>query len=129
MNRSPNISIVIPCYQEGGHLTIVLEEIYKHISLLETTYELIFVDDGSLDNTWEVLQELSLTSPNLVALRLSRNFGKEYALYAGLEASRGQAAIIIEGDLQHPPYLIPEMIRLWKELKVEVVEAVVFIVL
>lgn len=124
MNRSPNISIVIPCYQEGGHLTIVLEEISKHINLFEITYEFVVVDDGSLDNTWEVLQELSLAYPNLVALRLSRNFGKEYALYAGLEASSGQAAIIIDGDLQHPPHLIPEMIRLWKELEVEVVEAV-----
>jgi glycosyltransferase involved in cell wall biosynthesis len=124
MKSTPTLSIIIPCYQESGHLTIVLEEILSHVKSLTITHELVVVDDGSQDNTWEVLQELSLTYPTLVALRLSRNFGKEYSIYAGLEICRGQAAIVIDGDLQHPPYLIPEMVRLWKELNVEVVEAV-----
>ena len=124
MKITPELSIIIPCYQEGNHLSFVLEEIVKYVEPMQISYELVIVDDGSQDRTWEVIQELSSIYTTLIALRLSRNFGKESALCAGLEIARGQAAIIIDGDLQHPPNLIPEMVSIWKKLGVELVEAI-----
>ncbi len=124
MKITPELSIIIPCYQEGNHLSFVLEEIVKYVEPMQISYELVIVDDGSQDRTWEVIQELSSIYTTLIALRLSRNFGKESALCAGLEIARGQAAIIIDGDLQHPPNLIPEMVSIWKKLGIELVEAI-----
>ena len=75
----------------------------------------MLVDDGlTTDNTWLTLKMLTEAYPGTKALRLSRNFGKEAALCAGLEVARGDACIIMDSDLQHPPELIPEMVRLWK---------------
>lgn len=88
------------------------------------TYELIVVDDGSTDGTWAVLQELPTAVPHLKAIQLSRNFGKEAAISAGVCASRGDAVVVMDGDLQHPPALIPEMVQLWREDGVDIVEAV-----
>ena len=124
MNRNPTYSIVIPVYREGSHLSLVLEIISQELEPLRGLYELILVDDGSPDNTWEVIRELSSDYPMLTALRLSRNFGKEYALCAGLETAKGEAIIVMDGDLQHPPSLIPKMSRIWNETNVEIVEAV-----
>jgi glycosyltransferase involved in cell wall biosynthesis len=92
-------------------------------------YEIIVVDDGSSDNTWSVLSQLGQDSAfhesaQLRGLRFSRNFGKEAALFAGLEAAKGLAVIVMDCDLQHPPSLISEMIRLWRESHMDIVEAV-----
>lgn len=128
MNKSlleqPIISIVIPLYREGSILKTVLSSIQRNLESLNEVYELILVDDGSPDNTWAVIEEEAKNYPMLRAVRLSRNFGKEAALCAGLDMARGSAVIIIDGDLQHPPELIPEMVRLWKEEKFQVVEGV-----
>lgn len=121
---APIYSVVIPVYCEGYHLKTVLATVQRTLEFLKESYELIIVDDGSSDNTWAVLQELSEKYPMLRALRLTRNFGKESALCAGLEMARGRAIIIMDGDLQHPPQLIPEMVRIWRESDTDVVEAI-----
>jgi glycosyltransferase involved in cell wall biosynthesis len=126
MNKSPLnepvLSVIIPLYREGFLLKTVLSTIQRNLEFLNESYELILVDDGSPDDTWAVIEEQSKNYPMLRALRLSRNFGKESALCAGLDMARGSAVIVIDGDLQHPPELIPEMVRLWKEEKFQVVE-------
>ena len=86
--------------------------------------EMIVVDDGSSDNTWQALEKLAEQMPELKALRFSRNFGKEAAICAGLAYSSGQACIVIDSDLQHPPEVIPEMVRLWRQERWDVVEGI-----
>lgn len=124
VSTEPVYSVVIPVYREGSHLARVFEVISSYLDALGEPYEFILVDDGSPDETWTVIEYLSKTYPSLKALRLSRNFGKEYALCAGLEMAKGRAVIIMDGDLQHPPGLIPEMVRTWSQFNVEIVEAV-----
>lgn len=126
MSRYPTLSLVIPVYREGSHLNVVIREIIavleKNIS--RESYEIILIDDGSPDNTWDVIREISPEFSMLRGVRLSRNFGKECALCAGLEMAKGEAVIVMDGDLQHPPDLIPEMVRLWQKSNIDIVEAV-----
>lgn len=122
-----SISVVIPVYREGEHLDRVLTEIRQVGEGLGEPHEILVVDDGSADDTWPILHEQSKSkgrNQSLRAIRLSRNFGKEAAVCAGLEAARGEAVIVMDGDLQHPPSLIPEMVRLWRETGASVVEGV-----
>jgi polyisoprenyl-phosphate glycosyltransferase len=122
-NTGRSISIVMPLYREGEHITTVLVEVAAVMSGLAINYEFVLIDDGSPDDTWNVLRRESVNFPTLRAIRLSRNFGKEAALCAGLEAARGDAVIVMDGDGQHPPSLLPEMIRLWRDDDVDIVEA------
>lgn len=118
------ISIVVPVYNEGAHIRKSMdcvEEICNNAGIL---YELVLIDDGSKDNSWEELYSMAKENPRVTALRLSRNFGKEPALCAGLDAASGDAVIVMDADLQHPPQHIPEMVRIWKEEGAEVVEGV-----
>jgi len=108
------ITLIIPCFNESQILpkTIsVLEQIMDEVF----DYTLLFVDDGSTDNSWEILTKATQQNPKISAIRLSRNYGKEAALCAGLEQAEGDAVIILDSDLQHPPELIPEMIKLWQQ--------------
>jgi glycosyltransferase involved in cell wall biosynthesis len=120
----PTLSVVIPVYREGYHLKTVLTAVCSHLDPMNISYELIVVDDGSPDDTWSVIEAEAVDFPMLRALRLSRNFGKESALSAGLEMARGDGVVIMDGDLQHPPELLPEMIRCWGESGANIVEAV-----
>lgn len=86
-------------------------------------YELLFVDDGSKDKTWEEITAASAKNPHVVGLHFSRNFGKEAAMFAGLERAEGDCVVVIDCDLQHPPEKIVEMYRLWEE-GYEVVEGI-----
>ena len=128
MNNSPKnstlLSLVIPLFGEEQKLEFVLDTIQTEIKKCKCDYELILVDDGSVDNTWAVIQNEAKGNEMIKALRLSRNFGKEAAICAGLEAAKGDAAILIDGDLQHPPSLIPEMVDLWHDGKGDIIEAV-----
>lgn len=124
MNASPALSVVVPAFNEGDQITASLESICEQARTACLSYEIIVVDDGSTDRTWPLLEELSTRIPELEAVSLARNFGKEAAILAGLELARGDAAIIIDADLQHPPSLIPEMVRLWREGGFKVVNAV-----
>lgn len=117
------LSVVIPLYREGQHLAETLKETLASLGTLDMDYELILVDDGSPDDTWQVIADQSRRYLSVKGIRLSRNFGKEAALAAGLEQATGDAIVVMDGDLQHPPTLIPAMVKHWKE-GAEVVEAV-----
>ena len=108
------LSIIIPAYNEEE----VLEEFYRRIvgvvSKIGLPYELVFVNDGSKDRTLQLLTDLSQQDEHLVIIDLSRNFGKEIAVSAGIDFCRGDAVVIIDADLQDPPELIPELIEQWR---------------
>lgn len=118
------ISIVIPVFEEASHLEASFERIRVVLEQESIESEWILVDDGSRDTTWEVMSRLANRWPRVKALRLSRNFGKEAALCAGLDAANGEAVVTIDADLQHPPELISEMVCRWREGGVDIVEAV-----
>jgi glycosyltransferase involved in cell wall biosynthesis len=118
------LSIVIPVYNEAGLLHVTLEEIRHQMERIEISHEIIIVDDGSTDGTWTLLCLMSQECPEVKAIRLSRNFGKESALAAGLSFASGNAVIVMDCDGQHPPDLIPEMIRIWLEEAADIVEGV-----
>lgn len=104
------ISIVIPCYFEEETLPYFYEEITKvSDKMTEVDFEYIFVNDGSKDNTLDILKQLSIKDKRVRFISLSRNFGKESAMYAGLEYSKGDFVAIMDADLQDPPSLLPEM--------------------
>jgi glycosyltransferase involved in cell wall biosynthesis len=115
------VSVVIPVFNAERYLAETLASVSAQTY---RTIEVVVVDDGSTDDTWGVLTRAAAVRPELVALRLSRRFGKEQALAAGLEHARGAAVLVMDGDLQHPPELIPEMVRAWREEGFEVVEGV-----
>ena len=120
----PVLSVVIPVHNEADQITQNLGSIYAEAAKAGVSMEVVVVDDGSTDNTWPALATLGREMPQLRALRLSRNFGKEAAICAGLAYSRGQACIVIDSDLQHPPEVMPEMVRLWKAEGWDIVEGV-----
>lgn len=120
----PLISVVVPVYKEAANLRAFLSDVARQLAETGCRSELVLVDDGSPDETWQIVSEAAKTVPNLHAFRLSRNFGKELALCAGLEHARGDAVIVMDGDGQHPPALLPEMVRLWRTTGADIVEAV-----
>lgn len=109
------ISIVIPLYNESGNIERLAEEIVKALPPSEVDYELLLVDDGSADDTWSVIEEACNSTPHIQGIRLSRNFGHQNALLAGLSKARGKAVISMDGDMQHPPSYLPELIELWRQ--------------
>jgi polyisoprenyl-phosphate glycosyltransferase len=121
---SPLISIVIPVYNEGPHIRNSIETVRGVLIRNAIAHEFILIDDGSRDNTWAALKKLADDIPQVRSLRLSRNFGKEAALCAGLDAVQGQACVVMDSDLQHPPELIPDMVRLWREEGWDIVDGV-----
>jgi glycosyltransferase involved in cell wall biosynthesis len=123
-STAPFYSIVLPVYKESAHIIAVLTDIRTALESVGSPFELILVDDGSPDTTWSVLRENSGSFPMMKAIRLSRNFGKENAMCAGLEMARGDAVIVMDADGQHPPGLLPEIIRIWHESGADIVDAV-----
>ena len=115
MAERQKISIVIPSFNEEGNVAIMVDALEEVFLDLTFDYEMIFVDDGSHDKTLEVLEKLSLVNKNLFYVELSRNFGHQNALKAGLDLATGDAIISMDGDMQHPPSLIPEMIAVWQK--------------
>ena len=109
------VSVVIPFYNEADQVGLTLEATEAVLKETGLDYEILALDDGSRDRTWEVLLDYAGRHPGIRLIRLSRNFGKEAALCAGLDQARGDAVIVMDGDLQHPPRYIPEMIALWQE--------------
>ena len=109
------LSILVPVYNEVECIEIFYHEITSVLKELPCRYEIMFVNDGSLDDTIGVIKELSTTDKSVKCIDLSRNFGKEIAMAAGMDYISGDAVIIIDADLQDPPSLIPEMLKYWKE--------------
>jgi len=118
------LSVVMPVFREGAHLPAFLATVRTALEQCNLAYELVLVDDGSPDDTWRVIGAEAKANRRLRALRLSRNFGKESALCAGVEHARGDAVIVMDADGQHPPSLLPDMVRLWQSSGADIVEAV-----
>lgn len=117
------LSIIIPAYNEQDNIHRTFNTIRQILNESHIPFEILFADDGSGDMTWPRICELSAGFPEVKGISFSRNFGKESAIFAGLEAASGACCVIMDCDLQHPPTVIPEMYRLWQE-GCEVVEGV-----
>jgi len=110
------ISIVIPTFNEEGNIEVLYSQLKDVLLLLSiTNFEIIYVNDGSSDDSLEKIKTLSITDERVKFISFSRNFGHQNALKAGLDYAQGDAVISMDADLQHPPALIPEMIRLWQD--------------
>ncbi len=110
------ISIIIPAYNEEESLPLLYDRLNKVISNLENyEFEMLFINDGSKDNTLKIIKELREKDARVSYVDFSRNFGKEVAMIAGLDYAKGDCVIFIDADLQDPPELIPELIKYWEE--------------
>ena len=114
-NAAPSISCVMPAFNEASNLGAVVPNALIALQALSSRIELIVVDDGSQDNTSDVMQRLCAAHAQVIYIKLSRNFGKESALTAGLEAARGQVVILMDADGQHPTSLLFRMISKWRQ--------------
>ncbi|GAB1642605.1 glycosyltransferase family 2 protein [Krasilnikovia sp. MM14-A1259] len=119
----PLISVVAPVFDEGEGVDRFVRRLTEVFAILGVRHELVLVDDGSRDDSWRRVVDQAGHDPRVRGVRLSRNFGKEAAMLAGLEHAAGDAVIMIDADLQHPPAAIPEMLRRWRA-GAHVVEAV-----
>jgi len=117
------LSIILPSYNEEKMIPIAARRLGEILSPENIDYELLFVDDGSRDSTWQQIQAVSAQDRHVVGVHFSRNFGKEAAMFAGLEEAKGDCCVVIDCDLQHPPEKIVEMYRLWEQ-GYEVVEGI-----
>jgi dolichol-phosphate mannosyltransferase len=117
------LSIIIPAYNEEENIRNTTQVIHDIVTQNKIESELLFIDDGSSDKTWDIICEVSQEYSFVRGIRFSRNFGKEGAIFAGLRACKGDCAVMMDCDLQHPPELMPQMYRLWEQ-GFEVVEAV-----
>lgn len=110
------VSVIVPCFNEEQVVNTAYERLSDVLAgSRDLSYELIFVNDGSQDQTQQLLNTLQLRDPHVRVLRLSRNFGHQIAVTAGMEEASGDAVVIIDADLQDPPEIIPEMIQRWRE--------------
>lgn len=115
VGATPEISIVVPCFNEDSVLPETHRRLVTTMAQTGRSFELIYVDDGSRDNTAAVLADLQVSDSRIRVVALSRNFGHQIAITAGLHHSCGQAIVVIDADLQDPPEVIPEMIGRWRE--------------
>ena len=109
------LSIVVPVYNEEANILKFYQSVTEVMTKLAYDYELIYVDDGSTDSSSSLLHELADRDKRVKVLLLARNFGHQIALTCGLDYAHGDAVITMDGDMQHPPALIPELVRLWEE--------------
>lgn len=111
----PRLSIIIPCYNEASNLENLFERLFQSLETLSLSYEIICVNDGSRDDTLARLLIYYDRYPPLKVISLSRNFGKDIALTAGIDHSCGQAVVPLDADLQDPPEVLGEMVELWQQ--------------
>lgn len=123
MNKSM-LSIVVPLFNEAAVFMGILREVQASAGSTNLRYEILLIDDGSADDTWNLIGKLAQEHPEIKGIKLSRNFGKEAAIATGIEYSSGDIVIVMDGDGQHPPELIPEMVKLYQNKQVDIVEAV-----
>ncbi len=110
--RTPRLSVVAPCYNEAAVLSELHGRISRACRLVTADYEIVLVNDGSSDNSWPLLLCMAAEDPRVVAVNLSRNYGHQMALTAGLSYAAGERILIIDADLQDPPELLPQMMAL-----------------
>lgn len=115
--KEPELSVIIPVYNESESIAQCHQRVSVVLEMLPESSEVIYINDGSSDDSWDQLIELSSPSSNvnIVTINLSRNFGKEAAMSAGLAEAKGEATILLDADLQDPPELIPEMLIEWRK--------------
>ncbi|MBI4891580.1 MAG: glycosyltransferase family 2 protein [Acidobacteria bacterium] len=118
------VTAIVPAFNEENNIDACAEAICTALESASAGFELIFIDDGSSDATWQRIEACHRRDDRIKGLRLSRNFGKEAAILAGMESAKGQAILTLDADLQHPPGLIPEMIKVWRAGGVHIVDAV-----
>jgi glycosyltransferase involved in cell wall biosynthesis len=109
------LSVIVPCYNEQDVLRATHERLTSVLAGMSLDYEFVFVNDGSRDDTQLILTQLQLIDPHVRVLLLSRNFGHQIAVTAGLEEAAGDAVVVIDADLQDPPEVIPQMVQLWRD--------------
>ena len=116
MNHQPPIySVIIPAFNEEAIINETYKKLKKVMDSVNEEYELIFINDGSSDNTSNLIKEICIKDKRIKLLDFSRNFGHQIAISAGIDFANGKAVVIIDADLQDPPEVIPEMIKKWKE--------------
>ena len=115
MRNSPEISVVVPLFNEEENLEALHGRLSEVMRSLAISYELVFVNDGSRDDTSRRIDDLARRDPHLTTLHMSRNFGHQPAVSAGLEFALGNAVIVMDGDLQDPPEVLPRFVELWRE--------------
>src|SRR5690348_16238411 len=121
----PKLSIVVPCYNEEACLRALYDRLTAAAARsVGSSYELVFVNDGSSDGSWEVMRSLAAQDSHVVAINLSRNHGHQLALTAGLDLCQGEKILIIDADLQDPPELLPAMLETMQETGADVVYGV-----
>jgi polyisoprenyl-phosphate glycosyltransferase len=112
---SPNLSVIIPVHNESANIAPLCERLLPILDRITSTWEVVFVDDGSRDDTLDIIRGISRTEPRIGAISFSRNFGKEIAIAAGLDHVRGDGVVIMDADLQHPPEMIDTFVERWRE--------------
>jgi len=125
MNKDTvTISVILPVLNEQEVLEKAVQKISAQLESLGISYEIVIVDDGSTDSTWDIIEKIQSSNRHVGALRFTRNFGKEAAMAAGLSHATGKAAVIMDADLQHPPELLPRMIGMWRDHGFKIVQGV-----
>lgn len=117
------LSVILPAYNEEKMVPKAARTIGQILREAQIAYEIVFVNDGSKDGTWEAVEQAAADDPHIVGVKFSRNFGKESAMLAGLANASGDCCVVMDCDLQHPPEILLEMYRLWKQ-GYEVVEGI-----
>jgi glycosyltransferase involved in cell wall biosynthesis len=112
---TPELSVVVPVFNESGNIEALLARLTPVLERVVASHEIIFVDDGSSDDTMATLRKVHAQDRRRRAVSFSRNFGKEIAIAAGLDYARGRAVVLIDADLQHPPELIEQFVARWRE--------------
>jgi glycosyltransferase involved in cell wall biosynthesis len=112
-DRRPLISVVAPCHNEAPNLEPLHEAVTSHLGSTEWEYELVLVDDGSTDGSWPTICRIAQGDRRVHGVRLARSFGQQAAILAGLKLARGEAVVTMDADLQHPPAVIPILVRHW----------------
>lgn len=111
---SPLLSIVTPAYNEATNIRPLCDQLMRVLPTLDLPWEVIITDDGSSDGTWNEIRTLHKRDQRIKGIRLSRNFGHQYALLAGLSHAVGDAVIVMDADLQHPPQIVPQLVAEWQ---------------
>jgi polyisoprenyl-phosphate glycosyltransferase len=113
--NAPYLSVVVPLFNEESNVESLHERLTASLGSLGISYELVFVNDGSLDSTPTLLDAIQAADPSVVLVHLSRNFGHQAAVSAGLDHARGRGVIVMDGDLQDPPEVLPQFVRRWEQ--------------